>query len=108
MERFWLLTSVIFLSLLQAPISARAEVGAPVSVKLRVEWGEQTARLWNARFALSGGQIKVARSLGVDADEAAVITQSDQKILYQPQTSRVFNSIEFQVEGDLSASLQVL
>jgi len=107
-ERFWLLTSVIFLSLLQAPISTRAEVGAPVSVKLRVEWGEQTARLWNARFALSGGQIKVARSLGVDADEAAVITQSDQKILYQPQTSRVFNSIEFQVEGDLSASLQVL
>lgn len=107
MKRFWLLTSVILLSLLQFPISAKAEVNAPVSVKLRIEWGEQAPRLWNAWFDLTGGQIKAARSLGVDADEAAVITQSGQKILYQPQTNRVFNSIEFEIEGDLSANLQV-
>ncbi len=107
MERFWLLTSVLLFSLLQLPVSAKAEVSEPVSVKLRIEWGEQAPRLWHARFDLTGGQIKSARSLGVDADEVAVITQSGQRILYQPQTNRVFNSIEFEIEADLSATLQV-
>jgi len=106
-KRYWLLTSFIFFGMLQTSISAWAEMGGPVSVKLRVEWGEQTPRLWNARFELTDGQIKAVHSLGVDADEATVITQTGQDVLYRPQTSRVFNSIEFQIEGDLSAQLQV-
>ncbi|MCH9653036.1 MAG: family 10 glycosylhydrolase [Planctomycetes bacterium] len=79
----------------------------PLTLKLRVEWGEQTPRLWNARFDLTGGKIRAVRSLGVDADEAAVISQAGQKVLYQPRTNRVFNSIEFQIEGDSTTKLHV-
>lgn len=107
MKRYWLLTSVIIFGMLQTATSVWAEMGDPVSVKLRVEWGEQTPRLWNARFELTDGQVKAVHSLGVDADEATVITQSGQEVLYQPHTNRVFNSIEFEIEGDLSARLQV-
>ena len=107
MKQLWLLTLVIVLCMSQASHTARAEMNRPLLIKLRVEWGEQTPRLWNARFDLTGGKIKAVQSLGVDADEAAVISQTGQKVLYQPRTSRVFNSIEFQIEGDSSAKLHV-
>ncbi|MCA9016740.1 MAG: hypothetical protein KDA77_15510, partial [Planctomycetaceae bacterium] len=92
---------------MSASAFAWLEDAPPASVKLRVEWGEQTPRLWNARFDLTGGQFSHVNSLGVDADEAAAISMVDQKIVYQPRTSRVFNSIEFQVRGNLSTKLQV-
>lgn len=87
--------------------SALADGDTSVATRLRVEWGEQTPRLWNARFELTEGEITAVRSLGVDADEISVITRDQGAVLYQPRTSRVFNSIEFKVEGTPAAKLQV-
>ncbi|MFK7776885.1 MAG: hypothetical protein QM501_02025, partial [Gimesia sp.] len=94
--------------MLQFSDSASAEMNRSLLVKVRIEWGEQTARLWNAKFGLTDGKIKAAQSLGVDADEATVISRTGQEVLYQPSTKRVFNSIELQIEGDASTKLHVL
>ncbi|QDV51049.1 family 10 glycosylhydrolase [Gimesia fumaroli] len=108
MNRIQILTSIMFLYCVQAVAFAWAAPDPPVSVKLRIEWGEQTPRLWNARFALTGGEFVSVSSLGVDADEAAVVSHVDGKVVYQPRASRVFNSMEFQIRGTLSTRLQVL
>lgn len=90
------------------PIPAQAELDETIKVKLRVDWGEQAPRLWNAQFDFMGCRINSAKSLGVDADEAAVISQSKQTILYEPRTNRVFNSVEILVQGDLDSRMQLL
>ncbi|QDT97488.1 family 10 glycosylhydrolase [Gimesia aquarii] len=107
MKHYLFLTLVVFFTLLHSPISVPAEQDGLVRVKLRVEWGEQTPRNWNARFDIINGQIDTANSLGVSADESSVISQTKQKVLYRPKTNCVFNSIEFQVRGDVSTQLQV-
>ena len=86
--------------------SALADVDTIVVTRFRVEWGEQAPRLWNARFELTEGEITAVRSLGVDADEISVITRDQGAVLYQPRTSRVFNSLEFEVRGAPAAKLQ--
>tara|TARA_R110002095_G_scaffold78106_2_gene67141 strand:+ start:93811 stop:97773 length:3963 start_codon:yes stop_codon:yes gene_type:complete len=103
-----ILTSIFLLCSLQASAFAWAETNAPVSVRLRVEWGEKTPRLWKAHFDLTDGEFVSVNSLGVDADEATVISRVDAKVVYQPRTSRVFNSMEFQIRGNLSTKLQVV
>ena len=99
---------VAFLYSIQAPVFAKADVNAPVFVKLRVEWGGQTPRHWTARFDLTEGEFDSVNSLGVDADEAGVVSLVDEKVVYQPRTSRVFNSLEFQIRGNLSTVLNVV
>lgn len=107
MKHFWLLTLINFLSILQPLASLSAKEDRPLTVKLRVEWGEQAPRLWNAQFEVTDGKIKTARSLGVDADEAAVISLTGETVNYQPHTNRVFNSVELQIEGNSSTKLHV-
>lgn len=107
MKRFQILISVIVFCCLHAPVLAWGKADAPVSVKIRIEWGERTPRLWKARFTLSGGEILSSHSLGVDADEAAVLSQSSEGVIYRPRSSRVFNSLEIQAQGDLTSQLQV-
>ncbi|QDT26572.1 family 10 glycosylhydrolase [Gimesia panareensis] len=102
-KRIWILSGIF--CLLACP--ALADEGTAVATRIRIEWGEQTPRLWNARFKMTGGRIETARSLGVDADEIAVIARKQDQVLYQPRASRVFNSIEFEVRGNLTAKLQV-
>lgn len=109
MKRFLILTLIIVLCSMPAPaVFAETEVDPPVTVKLRIEWGEQIPRIWNARFELTDGLFASVHSLGVDADETAAVSLVDQKVVYQPRTSRVFNSIEFQIRGKLSAKLHIL
>lgn len=107
MKHFLLLTFVIISTILCSLAPVLAEGNEAVRVKLRIEWGEETPRVWNARFDITNGQIVTANSLGVDADESSVISHTEQKILYRPQTNRVFNSIEFQVRGNLATQVQV-
>lgn len=102
-RRIWFVCGL--LCLVASP--AVAEDGASVKTRVRVEWGEQTPRLWNARFEMVDGRITSARSLGVDADEIAVISRDDQEVLYQPRTSRVFNSVEFEVQAEITAHLKL-
>lgn len=108
MKQYILPVWAILFGILYLPTFAWGDVKRPVSVKLRVDWGEQTPRLWNAQIKLTDGYVQTANSLGVDADETAVIAQTKESISYQPRTNRVFNSIEFQVQGNLNTRIQVL
>src|SRR5690606_8481868 len=47
-------------------------------------------------------------SLGVDADEAAVLKKTGQSVRYQPRSRRVFNSVEFVIRGGTDAAIQVM
>ena len=92
---------------LLAPAYAGAEDTRTIPVRIRIEWGESIPRHWKAQFDLTGCELLSAKSLGVDADEAAVLKSAGQTVRYQPHSQRVFNSVEFMVRGIADAKLQV-
>ncbi|QDT88937.1 hypothetical protein Pan161_05560 [Gimesia algae] len=91
-----------------APAHAESEDALTIPVRIRVEWGESVPRHWGAQFDLTGCELLSVKSLGVDADEAAVLKTAGQTIRYQPHSRRVFNSVEFVIRGMADAKLRVL
>lgn len=92
---------------LLAPANSGAEDTRTIPVRIRIEWGESVPRHWEAQFELTGCELLSAKSLGVDADEAAVLKSAGHTVRYQPHSRRVFNSVEFMVRGIADAKLQV-
>ncbi|WP_417388277.1 family 10 glycosylhydrolase [Gimesia sp.] len=90
-----------------ATANAGAEDALTIPVRIRIEWGESVPRHWEAQFEFTGCELLSAKSLGVDADEAAVLKSAGQTVRYQPHSRRVFNSVEFTVRGVADAKLQV-
>ncbi|HAH45095.1 MAG TPA: hypothetical protein DCM07_09620 [Planctomycetaceae bacterium] len=90
------------------PVSAEAEEDITVPVRIRIEWGEAVPRHWGAQFDLTGCELFSVNSLGVDADEAAVLKKTGQSVRYQPRSRRVFNSVEFLIRGGTDAAIQVM
>ncbi|WP_417377559.1 family 10 glycosylhydrolase [Gimesia sp.] len=107
MKRTLLLVCSVFWLVLLLPAHAGAEDALAIPVKFRIEWGESVPRHWGAQFDLTGCELLSVKSLGVDADEAAVLKTAGQVIRYQPHSRRVFNSVEFMVRGVADAKLQI-
>jgi hypothetical protein len=95
--RLWLLALIL---LLGVPAGLPAE-----TMRIRVEWGGETAKQWEGRIAVSHGIVADPAPLGIEADEPGSIWLKDGALLIGQRSPRPYDGVDITVTAGLDQSL---
>jgi hypothetical protein len=99
-----------------APVAVRAEdrppnsaqpVAAPLSLRLRIEWGGGPARRRQGSAEMVGGTLRDAAALGIEADEPGSIGVADGRLFIEPRSARAYDGVDVTVAGTADSRLLV-
>ncbi len=104
-KRFgWLALGTLALGLGFAPATI---CWAQQSLRLRLEWGGGTERIWEGSIAVSQGKIVDPCPLGIEADEPGSMWLKDDALLIRQRSARTYDGVDLTVEAGLEEQLVV-
>lgn len=102
-----MLAASAILGLLPQPVPAANETTAPPPIRLRLEWGGETARAWSGLLEISRGRLERPVSLGVAADDPGTIRTDDGAVWIERRTPRLHDGCDVDVSAPPDAVLSV-
>jgi hypothetical protein len=104
----WLLAA---LALCGGPILAEEQAAAVVprqpTLRLRIGWGNKTARRWQGTIAVSDGALSRPTALGIETDQPGSMWIEQDDLWVAERSPRLYDGVDVDVEAPLDASLIV-
>jgi hypothetical protein len=88
-------------------LCAQRAAGDEPTLRLRIEWGDQSARLWQGSIELTEGALAGARLLGIEADEPGSMWLEAGRLEIHSRGRRSYDGVDIDVIAPLEASVLV-